>query len=347
MMATEEKPAEVPVTEQAISSESKQVEVDADTSTQIETEVAPTNEEPEPEVKMETDETQLEDSSNVNAEVVEPMETKPAEPIAEPIAETEPETKEKEVEDVEPAKKEVEVIEKDDEEVKVSDEKDVKEGAVEETPKELVEEKEIVVEDKVDPVVAPNSCEQVNEQVLCKEESTEIIEDWDVLGTDDEEGEVAQDKKRSGVWMPNANIIIDLYQKLDKEGVLELQWKCPGRRQPEKEKTENEETEKMEEEIETKETEEKKEEEEPTEFDFDIDTPSITSMTPRRTPGSGHAQGSGKKRVARMDKIFNDMMRHKRIDEELQRFGEDDDEPNKTDTTPQRAIGKFRIRKDF
>lgn len=247
-MATEEKEAEVPVTEPTISTESKREEFDADACPQVETEVASKNDEPV--VKMETNETQLGDSCKVNTEVPETMATKSAEP--------EPQTKEKEKEEVETTEKVEETIKKDDGEVKLSDENVVKEGAAEETPKEHVEEKEVVVEDKVDPI-APNSSEKVNEQVPCKEESTEMIQDWDVLGTDDEESEIARDKKRSGVWMPDANIIIDLYQKLDKEGVLELQWKCPGRRQPEKEKTEKEETEKMEVEIETKETEEKKE----------------------------------------------------------------------------------------
>ena len=60
--------------------------------------------------------------------------------------------------------------------------------------------------------------------------------------------------------------------------------------------------------------------------------------------GSAQAQGSGKRRVARMDKVLNDIMRHKNIDDND--FDFDDDE-KEVDTTPQRKLNKFHIRKDL
>ncbi|XP_022085622.1 PAXIP1-associated glutamate-rich protein 1-like [Acanthaster planci] len=331
MMASEEKQTdEVSKMEESVSEKGTE-----ETETKQEAS-ADTAKEQEKEVKMEVEDTPAEDSSKVMTEV--PMETEPAPPQTKeesPKIEENPKMEETSVKD---DSREQETINEED---KVQD-KVTEEKADDELEKQTIcEDKETEVKTTSPPDPVPCNDEAV-------EATEELDEDWDVLGTDDEKDETRK-KKTSGVWMPDVNVIIDLYQKLDKEGVLELQWKCPGRRPPPEEIDEKkEETPMTETELEKPEAKEEKQEEEPTEFDFDVDAPSVTNMAPRRTPGSGQALGSGKKRVARMDKIFDDMLRHKRIDEELARVGDEaDDTLNRTDTTPQRPVGKFRIRKDF
>ncbi|XP_052800645.1 probable serine/threonine-protein kinase ndrC isoform X2 [Mya arenaria] len=91
--------------------------------------------------------------------------------------------------------------------------------------------------------------------------------------------------------------------------VLELNWKCPGRRPP---GSENEEKEVVKEETVT--TPVKTEEQRPAipnEFDFDDDDgPNKTVITPRRTPGSAPRS---QKKVARMDKVLKDMMQQRKL----------------------------------
>ncbi len=61
--------------------------------------------------------------------------------------------------------------------------------------------------------------------------------------------------------------------------------------------------------------------------------------------GKAQAQGSGKKRVARMDKVLNDIKRHQNFDDKDFEFGDDDNEVEMT--TPQRKLNKFHIRRDL
>ncbi|XP_038053764.1 PAXIP1-associated glutamate-rich protein 1-like [Patiria miniata] len=331
MMETEEKPAEEVSKMEEVVPEKPEPEKEIKEET---TSDEAKKEEPvEPEVKMEIEETQMEDSSKVTAEVT--METEPA---PAPIKEENPKVEESSQKDDGGEQKSVKGEDKVQEEM-------AKDKVEVDQEKEIVDDKN---DDKVSDVKSSSTSPDPIEKEPVKA-TEELSDDFNILGTDDENDET-KDKKRSGVWMPDVNVIIDLYQKLDKEGVLELQWKCPGRRPPPEEVDEKkEEAQKTENETEKPDVEEEKQEEEPTEFDFDIDTPSVTNMAPRRTPGSGQALGSSKKRVARMDKIFNDMLRHKRIDEELARAADESDESaaNRTDTTPQRPVAKFRIRKDF
>jgi hypothetical protein len=68
-----------------------------------------------------------------------------------------------------------------------------------------------------------------NEEKQKKEE-----EYWCVEGSDDEKYDPSKSGK--GLWEPSAEDILKLFEKLEKNKVLELQWKCPGRRPPGSEK---------------------------------------------------------------------------------------------------------------
>ncbi|XP_072163780.1 uncharacterized protein [Diadema setosum] len=207
-----------------------------------------------------------------------------------------------------------------------------------------------------------------------KEEQKELTDDWDIPASDEEEengepleGEPGEKKKKvsvkRGYWEPPVEVIVELYRKLDQEGILELTWKCPGRRPPSEEGDKEEEKELMED-VEDEEKMEISKEEIPTEFDFDMDVDSTAkTVTPRRVLGSGQAQGSGKKRVARMDKVLNDIFRHRKIESTIADQGEtkrEDEVAMETDqtgdgsssspanvTTPNRPQGKVHIRSDL
>lgn len=59
--------------------------------------------------------------------------------------------------------------------------------------------------------------------------------------------------------------------------------------------------------------------------------------------------GSAKKRVAKMDKVLNDIRRFSKINEEMEKTGDDALPPLQSDleVTPQRPLGKFYIRRDL
>ncbi|KAL3858250.1 hypothetical protein ACJMK2_012847 [Sinanodonta woodiana] len=131
-------------------------------------------------------------------------------------------------------------------------------------------------------------------------------DDWYVDCSDDEKYNPTH--QPLGTWEPAPEDILDLFEKLQKNKVLELHWKCPGRLPPESENGEDENPKDIE-------MEQEKEEEtkplQPTEFDFDDDTAEPTAkITPRRTPGSAPKTP---KRVARMDKVLQDIMTQRKL----------------------------------
>lgn len=65
----------------------------------------------------------------------------------------------------------------------------------------------------------------------------ESSEDWYIDGSDDEKYNPGQGQDK-GVWHPRPENILDLFEKLEKNKVLELTWKCPGRRPPDREEEE-------------------------------------------------------------------------------------------------------------
>eukprot|EP00057_Strongylocentrotus_purpuratus_P035134 XP_797831.3 PREDICTED: proteoglycan 4 isoform X1 [Strongylocentrotus purpuratus] len=243
-------------------------------------------------------------------------------------------------------------------------------------PATLPSEKESAVSipvpaERSEPVAHPDLAVPVTKSDP-KTEVQESLDDWDIPATDDEEedeenqaADGIEKKKRKvvkrGYWEPPIDVIVDLYKKLDQDGILELSWKCPGRRPPSEEGDKEEEKEEMED-VQDEEAMEISQEEDPTEFDFDMDIELDSSvqkkMTPRRNIGGGQAQGSGKKRVARMDKVLNDIFRHRKIDTSLtdaqKKDGQEDKESDQAmDTTVSPILGlnrpsdKFHIRSDL
>ena len=66
---------------------------------------------------------------------------------------------------------------------------------------------------------------------IYNEDKSKKVEDcWCVEGSDDEKYDPS--KSGDGLWEPSAENILKLFEKLEKDKVLELKWKCPGRRPP-------------------------------------------------------------------------------------------------------------------
>ncbi|XP_021370162.1 PAXIP1-associated glutamate-rich protein 1-like isoform X2 [Mizuhopecten yessoensis] len=129
---------------------------------------------------------------------------------------------------------------------------------------------------------------------------------WCVEGSDDEKYDPSESGK--GIWEPKPEDILKLFEKIEKEKVLELSWKCPGRRPPKgAEEEDMDATQDPSVEVEPEEAEEEPKPQQPTEFDFDEDEfDTATKVTPRRTPGVKTPKSQ--KKVARMDKVLQDMM---------------------------------------
>ena len=113
-------------------------------------------------------------------------------------------------------------------------------------------------------------------------------------------------------WMPPPDRIIELYEKLAAEAdagrpaVLELQWKCPGRRPPPQDQDEQQEAE---------EEEEAKPETKTNHMDFeDEEDEAVPFATPTRGRTPGGPKGSARKKTTSLDNVLSNMRRH-RIEE--------------------------------
>ena len=113
-------------------------------------------------------------------------------------------------------------------------------------------------------------------------------------------------------WMPPPDRIIELYEKLAAEAeagrpaVLDLQWKCPGRRPPPQEQEEQQEAE---------EKEEVKPETKTNHMDFeDEEDEAVPFSTPTRGRTPGGPKGSARKKTTSLDNVLSNMRRH-RIEE--------------------------------
>ncbi|XP_069683641.1 PAXIP1-associated glutamate-rich protein 1 [Periplaneta americana] len=125
-------------------------------------------------------------------------------------------------------------------------------------------------------------------------------DEWNIPCSDDENYN-AQGKD---FWEPSAEDIVSLYELIDKEGVLELEWQCPGRRVPSP--AQDEFYQEDEESMESK-------PEEKSDFDF-MDEMSSPKFTPRRT-GEGGPKGSAKKKTTSLDGILSNIRRHRKLEE--------------------------------
>lgn len=139
-------------------------------------------------------------------------------------------------------------------------------------------------------------------------------EEWAVECSDEENYKIGRDD------------IIEFYTKIANGEALELEWKCPGRRSPTPEpNTENAE----EAEVVNREPMTEQKVVVPG-FDFDDGSSSSGLVTPRRASvGSAKQPRIKQKRVAQLDKIMNDMRRHRKMDEES-RKSEDGSSPRPT-----------------
>ncbi|ELU14197.1 hypothetical protein CAPTEDRAFT_220871 [Capitella teleta] len=134
-------------------------------------------------------------------------------------------------------------------------------------------------------------------------------EDFYCACSDDEKYNAAQNPDPTA-WEPAPSQIIELYEKVANGEALQLEWRCPGRRELSPEAVKSEKMEEQEAENTPNENEEKP----PTEFDFDdMGFDSNPVATPRRTPGASRTPRSVQKRVARLDKILDDITRNKKL----------------------------------
>ncbi|XP_075925802.1 PAXIP1-associated glutamate-rich protein 1 [Petromyzon marinus] len=158
--------------------------------------------------------------------------------------------------------------------------------------------------------------------------------DWWMGSSDDEEI-----KPGCPDWMPSPEQIRTLFECIAKEGSLPLKMTHLPRRPPTPEPQCPDEPE---EEGRTEQPDGQKSEtldgkcDTPSEFDFNEElTPKKTNdkklFSPRRTPGSG---GRIPKREARLDKVLSDMLRHKRMDQQLQQRSSQHGAPERDAQTP-------------
>ncbi|CAI9715147.1 Hypothetical predicted protein [Octopus vulgaris] len=157
---------------------------------------------------------------------------------------------------------------------------------------------------------SPKSSQMVRKMSSRVEDEEDII---DVDVSDDEKYNA--NNVFQGLWIPYPDQVAEMFEKLDNGGLPVLKWKCPGRRPPEVEKEDEDMDieQKLVVEQKIEELKEEKKVPQPTEFDFDDGSleQSTTKLTPRKTPGSS----KGKKRVARMDKVLDDLNRQRKATE--------------------------------
>lgn len=150
---------------------------------------------------------------------------------------------------------------------------------------------------------------------MVRKMSVHAEDDEDVIDVDVSDDEkYHSDNVFQGLWIPYPDQVAEMFEKLDKGGVPVLKWRCPGRRPPEVEKEEEDMETDLNLAVEPKQEEQKEEKKapQPTEFDFDDTSLELsTKLTPRKTPGSL----KGKKRVARMDKVLDDLIRQRKATE--------------------------------
>ena len=102
-------------------------------------------------------------------------------------------------------------------------------------------------------------------------------------------------------WLPPPDRIIELYEKLaaeaeaGKPAVLDLQWKCPGRRPPPQEQEEQQEAE---------EKEVAKPETKTNHMDFEDEDEAVPFATPTRGRTPGGPKGSARKKTTSLDNIL-------------------------------------------
>ncbi|KAH0953318.1 hypothetical protein HN011_002668 [Eciton burchellii] len=127
-------------------------------------------------------------------------------------------------------------------------------------------------------------------------------EDWSVECSDDEKYEV--DVKHE--WNMKAEDVLSLIEGLEVNNrVLDLEWKCPGRRGPSPIPSNNRQQEHSSQEYKT---------EEKSHFEF-MDEMSSPRLPVRRV-GESTPKGSAKKKTASFNGVLSTMLRHRRLEQQ-------------------------------
>ncbi|XP_046735447.1 uncharacterized protein LOC124404950 [Diprion similis] len=127
-------------------------------------------------------------------------------------------------------------------------------------------------------------------------------EEWSVECSDDEKYEATA----ANEWTLQPESIMTLIEGLEaNHHVLELEWKCPGRRGPSPVPTNNRQQDHTSQDYKT---------EEKSDFDF-MDEMSSPRMPVRRV-GESTPKGSAKKKTASFNGVLSTMLRHRRLEQQ-------------------------------
>uniref|UniRef100_A0A1B6JE64 PAXIP1-associated glutamate-rich protein 1 n=1 Tax=Homalodisca liturata TaxID=320908 RepID=A0A1B6JE64_9HEMI len=142
------------------------------------------------------------------------------------------------------------------------------------------------------------------------EENQDDDEDFEMEHSDEE-----MRMKDGKEWEPSPEEIAELFERIEKEKVLELDWTTPGRRPPTP-------AVKHDSQKEVDDVAEGKQEEK-SDFDFQDEMTSMKLSSKAIRPAGSDAgpRGSAKKKTTSLDAILSNMARHRKLD-----MMEDDDE---------------------
>nr|XP_034184808.1 PAXIP1-associated glutamate-rich protein 1 [Osmia lignaria]XP_034184809.1 PAXIP1-associated glutamate-rich protein 1 [Osmia lignaria]XP_034184810.1 PAXIP1-associated glutamate-rich protein 1 [Osmia lignaria] len=139
-------------------------------------------------------------------------------------------------------------------------------------------------------------------------------EDWSVECSDDEKYEM----DRKNEWTLKSDDILTLIEALETNNrILELEWKCPGRRGPSPVLSNNRKQDNGSQEYKI---------EEKSDFDF-MDEMSSPRLPVRRI-GESTPKGSAKKKTASFNGVLSTMLRHRRLEQQ-----EINSSPKKTESS--------------
>jgi len=138
-------------------------------------------------------------------------------------------------------------------------------------------------------------------------------DDWVVECSDDEKYEV--DPKNG--WIHKSEDIVSLIEDLERSNrVLELEWRCPGRREPSPVTVNNHQQDLLND-FKPKEK-----------SDFDFMDEMSSPRLPVRRAGEATPKGSAKKKTASFNKVLNTMLRHRRLEQQEINSSPKKPEPN-------------------
>lgn len=129
-------------------------------------------------------------------------------------------------------------------------------------------------------------------------------DDVEIDCSDDEKYDIKL--RDNGEWEPEPSVIVELYNRMESDGFIELEWQCPGRRPPtpqsssdNKDNTDEKTTEVV-------------EEDDKSDFEFRDEMSQLRlSVRPAENVGP---RGSAKKKTTSLDAILSNMVRHRKLD---------------------------------